>query len=77
MIPIPPVFAGRTGSVSEIEFRTPYVVAERWIVARMLRFMHAKNVHSDTLRNNPHRYEQWDRKIKSSFPDLRAEWRCN
>ena len=36
-------------SVSEIEFRTPYVVAERWIVARMLRFMHAKNVHSDTL----------------------------
>jgi hypothetical protein len=36
-------------SVSEIEFRTPYVVAERWIVARMLRFMSAKNVHSDTL----------------------------
>jgi hypothetical protein len=35
--------------VSEIEFRTPYVVGERWIVARMLRFMHAKNVHSDTL----------------------------
>ena len=40
---------GQTNSVSEIEFRTPYVVAERWIVARLLRFMHAKNVHSDTL----------------------------
>ena len=26
--------------VSEIEFRTLYVVAERWIVARTLRFMH-------------------------------------
>jgi hypothetical protein len=39
----------RRTSVSEIEFRTPYVVAEQWIVARMLRFMHAKNVHSDTL----------------------------
>jgi hypothetical protein len=37
--------------VSEIEFRTLYVVAERWIVARMLRFMSAKNVHSDTLLN--------------------------
>ena len=35
--------------VSEIEFRTLYVVAERWIVARTLRFMHETNVHSDTL----------------------------
>jgi hypothetical protein len=49
--------------VSEIEFRTPYVVAERWIVARMLRFMHAKNVHSDTLsicpRNRPASGRLW------------------
>jgi hypothetical protein len=45
--------------VSEIEFRTPYVVAERWIVARMLRFMHAKNVHSDTLRSNPSVLKRW------------------
>jgi hypothetical protein len=44
-----PVMRRHDTSVSEIEFRTPYVVAERWIVARMLRFMHAKNVHSDTL----------------------------
>jgi hypothetical protein len=29
-------------SVSEIEFRTPYVVAERLIVALMLRFKPAK-----------------------------------
>ena len=40
---------GQPDSVSEIEFRAPYVVAERWVVARMLRFMHAKNVRSDTL----------------------------
>jgi hypothetical protein len=42
-----------SSSVSEIEFRTPYVVAERWIVARMLRFIHAKTVHSDTLQECP------------------------
>ena len=35
--------------MSEIEFCTPYVVAEEWVVARMLRFMHAKNCFSDTL----------------------------
>jgi hypothetical protein len=42
--------------VSEIEFRTPYAVAERWIVARMLGFMHAKNVHSDTLSVRPQNF---------------------
>jgi hypothetical protein len=36
-------------SLSEIEIRTPYVVAERLIVALMLRFKPAKNVLSDTL----------------------------
>jgi hypothetical protein len=40
-----------TDSLSEIEFRTPYVVAERLIVALMLRFKPAKKVLSDTLRN--------------------------
>src|SRR5271154_3723005 len=54
------ITGGRTGSspipkhkvdfsVSEIEFRTLYVVAERWILGCMLRFMHAKNHFSDTL----------------------------
>ena len=46
-------FRGQTESLSEIEIRTPYVVAERLIVALMLRFKPAKNVLSDTLRNNP------------------------
>jgi hypothetical protein len=36
-------------SVSEIEFCTLYVVAERWILGCILRFMHAKNHFSDTL----------------------------
>jgi hypothetical protein len=45
--------AGQTYSVSEIEFCTLYVVAERWILGRMLRFVHAKNHFSDTLRNRP------------------------
>jgi hypothetical protein len=36
-------------SLSEIEICTPYVVAERLIVALMLRFKPAKNVLSDTL----------------------------
>jgi hypothetical protein len=36
-------------SLSEIEIRTPYVVAERLIVPLMLRFKPAKNVLSDTL----------------------------
>jgi hypothetical protein len=36
-------------SVSEIEFCTLYVVAERWILDCILRFMHAKNHFSDTL----------------------------
>jgi hypothetical protein len=36
-------------SLSEIEIRTPYVVAERLIVALMLRFKPARNVLSDTL----------------------------
>jgi hypothetical protein len=40
---------GRPDSVSEIEFRTLYVVAERWILGCILRFMHAKNHFSDTL----------------------------
>jgi hypothetical protein len=35
--------------VSEIEFCTLYVVAERCILGCMLRFMHAKNHFSDTL----------------------------
>ena len=48
-VKFPRDFRGQIASVSEIEFRTPYVVAERWIVARRLRFMHAKNLHSDTL----------------------------
>ena len=37
------------GSVSEIEFCTLYVVAERWILGCMLRFVDAKNDFSDTL----------------------------
>src|ERR1700733_12758172 len=36
-------------SVSEIEFCTLYVVVERWILACILRFMHAKKHFSDTL----------------------------
>jgi hypothetical protein len=44
-------FRGQTDSLSEIEFRTPYVVAERLIVALMLRFKPAKKVLSDTLRS--------------------------
>jgi hypothetical protein len=36
-------------SVSEIEFCTLYVVAERWILGCILRFMHGKNDFSDTL----------------------------
>jgi hypothetical protein len=36
-------------SVSEIEFCTLYVVAERWILGCILRFMHAKIHFSDTL----------------------------
>src|ERR1700691_2528398 len=36
-------------SVSEIEFCNLYVVAERWILGCILRFMHAKNHFSDTL----------------------------
>jgi hypothetical protein len=43
-------FRGQTDSVSEIEFCTLYVVAERWILGCILRFMHAKNHFSDTLR---------------------------
>ena len=35
--------------MSEIEFCTLYVVAERWILGCILRFMHAKNHFSDTL----------------------------
>jgi hypothetical protein len=42
-------FWGRFRSVSEIEFCTLYVVAERWILACIFRFMHAKNHFSDTL----------------------------
>lgn len=44
---------GRTDSVSEIDFCTLYVVAERWILACMLRFVRVKNDFSDTLRSNP------------------------
>jgi hypothetical protein len=40
-------------SLSEIEIRTPYVVAERLIVALMSRFKPAKNVLSDTLVSCP------------------------
>jgi hypothetical protein len=36
-------------SVSEIEFCTLYVVANRWILGCILPFMHAKNYFSDTL----------------------------
>jgi hypothetical protein len=36
-------------SVSEIEFCTLYVVAERWILGCILRFIHVKNHFSDTL----------------------------
>jgi hypothetical protein len=35
--------------VSEIEFCTLYVVAERWILGCILRVMHAKIHFSDTL----------------------------
>jgi hypothetical protein len=35
--------------VSEIEFCTLYVVAERWILGCILRFMHGENDFSDTL----------------------------
>jgi hypothetical protein len=44
---------GSTDSVSEIEFCTLYVVAERWFLGSILRFMHAKNHFSDTLRRCP------------------------
>ena len=40
---------GHDTSVSEIEFCTLYVVAERWILGCILRFTHAKNHFSDTL----------------------------
>src|ERR1700733_14024040 len=40
-------------SVSEIEFCTLYVVAERWILGCILRFKHAKNHFSDTLGTSP------------------------
>ena len=47
----------QTDSVSEIEFCTLYVVAERWILGCILRFMHAKNHFSDTLiPRHPHRF---------------------
>jgi hypothetical protein len=46
-------FRGQTDSVSEIEFCTLYVVAERWILGCILRFMHAKNHFSDTLQVSP------------------------
>jgi hypothetical protein len=46
-----PEFCGQTDSVSEIEFCILYVVAERWILGCILRFMHAKNHYSDTLRD--------------------------
>jgi hypothetical protein len=49
-------------SLSEIEIRTPYVVAERLIVALMLRFKPAKNVLSDTLIPIP------DLVIRVNFP---------
>jgi len=40
---------GHDPSVSEIEFCTLYVVAERWILGCILRFMRANNHFSDTL----------------------------
>jgi hypothetical protein len=66
-------------SVSEIEFRTPYVVAERWIVARMLRFMSAKNVHSDTLSVRPQNSLQCKatRKTVASIGDARGTIACS
>ena len=36
--------------MSEIDFCTLYVVAERWILACTLRFVRANNDFSDTLR---------------------------
>jgi hypothetical protein len=36
-------------NVSEIEFRTLHVVAERWTLGCMLRFVRANNDYSDTL----------------------------
>jgi hypothetical protein len=42
---------GRPGSVSEIECCTLDVVGEHWILGCILRFMHAKNHFSDTLRS--------------------------
>jgi hypothetical protein len=44
---------GPAVSVSEIEFCTLYVVAERWNLGCILRFVHAKNHFSDTLRFFP------------------------
>jgi hypothetical protein len=44
--------AGQTDSVSEIEFCTLNVVAERWTLGCMLRFVRANNDFSDTLRSN-------------------------
>ena len=41
-------------SVSEIEFCTLYVVAERWILGCILRLTHAKNHFSDTLLESVH-----------------------
>ena len=40
-------------SVSEIEFCTLYVVAERWILGCILRFMHKKSFLRHTVRLSP------------------------
>jgi hypothetical protein len=39
--------------VSEIEFCTLYLVPEQWVVGCMLRFVHANNHFSDTLKTSP------------------------
>jgi hypothetical protein len=62
---------GHPESVSEIEFCTLYVVAERWILGCILRFMHAKDHFSDTLLG-------WilfqEGKPAEAEPYLRAAW---
>jgi len=56
-------FVDRPDSVSEIEFCTLYVVAERWILDCILRFVHAKNHFSDTLPD----LTLWENRVTLGF----------
>ena len=59
--------------MSEIEFCTLYVVAERWILDCILRFMHAKNHFSDTLvscRRIPPSLTSWPHAVHGRIQHL-------